>query len=64
MGLVNCGVRSECDPAAALLSEHVTSSSQTLRIGAILGLGLAYAASERKDLNDLLNAPLTDPDSE
>lgn len=63
IGLVNCGVQSECDPALALLSEHVMSPSQNLRIGAILGLGLAYAASRRNDLNDLLVAPLADKES-
>ncbi|KAJ8686227.1 hypothetical protein QAD02_022021 [Eretmocerus hayati] len=60
IGLVNCGVRNECDPAMALLSEHVMAPSQNLRIGAILGLGVAYAASRRNDLNELLVAPLMD----
>lgn len=63
IGLVNVGVKSECDPAMALLSEHVMSPSQNLRIGAILGLGLAYAASRRTDLNDLLTKPLVDKES-
>ncbi|XP_001607384.2 26S proteasome non-ATPase regulatory subunit 2-like [Nasonia vitripennis] len=63
IGLVNCGVQSECDPALALLSEYVMSPSQNLRIGAILGLGLAYAASRRNDLNELLVAPLADKES-
>ncbi|XP_024941702.1 26S proteasome non-ATPase regulatory subunit 2 [Cephus cinctus] len=60
MGLVNCGVRNECDPALALLSEYVLSDSQTLRIGAIMGLGLAYAGSRRSDVSDLLTGALTD----
>lgn len=64
IGLVNCGVRNECDPAMALLCEHVMSPSQNLRIGAILGLGLAYAGSQRNDLNDLLSGPLADKESE
>ncbi|XP_032680120.1 26S proteasome non-ATPase regulatory subunit 2-like [Odontomachus brunneus] len=60
IGLVNCGIRNECDPALALLSEYVCSSSQTLRIGAVLGLGLAYAGSRRKDVNQILSAALAD----
>ncbi|KAG5327003.1 PSMD2 ATPase, partial [Acromyrmex heyeri] len=58
IGLVNCGIRNECDPALALLSEYVKSNSQILRIGAILGLGLAYAGSRRKDVTELLSGAL------
>ncbi|EFN71995.1 26S proteasome regulatory subunit rpn1 [Camponotus floridanus] len=60
IGLVNCGIHNECDPALALLSEYVSSSSQILRIGAILGLGLAYAGSRRKDVTELLSGALVD----
>ncbi|CAB0041164.1 unnamed protein product [Trichogramma brassicae] len=60
IGLVNCGVRSEYDPAMALLGDHVMSTSQNLRVGSILGLGLAYAATKRPDLNSLLCGPLND----
>ncbi|XP_018312678.1 26S proteasome non-ATPase regulatory subunit 2 isoform X2 [Mycetomoellerius zeteki] len=60
IGLVNCGIRNECDPALALLSEYVKSNSQILRIGAILGLGLAYAGSRRKDVTELLSGALAD----
>lgn len=37
LGLVNCGVRNECDPALALLSDYVLHSSANLRIGSVLG---------------------------
>ncbi|XP_011693011.1 PREDICTED: 26S proteasome non-ATPase regulatory subunit 2-like isoform X2 [Wasmannia auropunctata] len=60
IGLVNCGIRNECDPALALLSEYVKSNSQILRIGAIMGLGLAYAGSRRKDVTELLSGALAD----
>lgn len=60
IGLVNCGVRNECDPALALLNDYVYSDNATLRIGAILGLGLAYAGSQRNDVTDLLTAVLAD----
>ncbi|XP_034935656.1 26S proteasome non-ATPase regulatory subunit 2 [Chelonus insularis] len=62
-GIVNCGVRNECDPALALLSDYVLHSSNTLRIGAIVGLGLAYAGSNREAVLSLLTPVLTDPKS-
>lgn len=37
LGIVNCGVRNDCDPALALLSDYVLHDSATLRIGAVLG---------------------------
>jgi 26S proteasome regulatory subunit N1 len=39
--------RNECDPALALLSDYVLHNSNVMRIGAIFGLGLAYAGSNR-----------------
>jgi 26S proteasome regulatory subunit N1 len=36
-GIVNTGVRNECDPALALLSDYVLHSSNIMRIGSILG---------------------------
>ena len=53
-GLVNCRVRIECDPALALLSDYVLHNSNTMRIGAIVGLGLAYAGSNREAVVSLL----------
>lgn len=59
-GIVNCGVRNECDPALALLSDYVTHQSQTMKIGSILGLGLAYAGTNREDIISLLNPVVLD----
>merc|ERR1712112_303505 len=53
-GIVNTGVRNECDPALALLSDYVLHSSNVMRLGAIFGLGLAYAGSNRQDVIQLL----------
>jgi len=53
-GIVNTGVRNECDPALALLSDYVLHSSNVMRLGAIFGLGLAYAGTDRKDVVSLL----------
>lgn len=53
-GIVNTGVRNEVDPALALLSDYVHHTNSTMRIGAILGLGLAYAGSNRANVIDLI----------
>uniref|UniRef100_A0A7N8X7S6 26S proteasome non-ATPase regulatory subunit 2 n=1 Tax=Mastacembelus armatus TaxID=205130 RepID=A0A7N8X7S6_9TELE len=53
-GIVNSGVRNECDPALALLSDYVLHNSNVMRIGAIFGLGLAYSGSNREDVLSLL----------
>lgn len=37
-GIVNSGVRNECDPAVALLSDYVMHNTAIMRIGAIVGL--------------------------
>lgn len=37
VGVVNSGVRNECDPALALLSEYLDKPTSIMRIGAILG---------------------------
>lgn len=36
-GIVNTGVRNECDPALALLTDYVTHNSNIMRVGAICG---------------------------
>ncbi len=46
-GIVNSGVRNECDPALALLGDYIKHESSVMRLGAIYGLGLAYAGSNR-----------------
>lgn len=53
-GIVNCGVRNEVDPALALLSDYVLHTNSTMRIGSILGLGLAYAGSNRAVVIELI----------
>ena len=59
-GLVNCGVRNDCDPALALLGEYVIHTTTQMRIGAIIGLGLAYAGSNREDVIGTLLPVLND----
>ncbi|KAK7098872.1 26S proteasome non-ATPase regulatory subunit 2-like [Littorina saxatilis] len=62
-GIVNTGVRNECDPALALLTDYVTHTSNIMRIGAISGLGLAYAGSNREDVLSLILPVLGDSKS-
>nr|NVI77517.1 regulatory particle non-ATPase 1 [Cucujiformia] len=62
-GIVNCGVRNECDPALALLSDYVLHNSNIMRIGAVVGLGLAYIGSNREAVLSLLIPVLSDSKS-
>lgn len=62
-GIVNCGVRNDCDPALALLVDYVTHNSMQMRIGAIIGLGLAYAGSNRNDVLSVLLPVMSDSKS-
>ncbi|PVD33955.1 hypothetical protein C0Q70_05217 [Pomacea canaliculata] len=62
-GIVNTGVRNECDPALALLTDYVTHNSNIMRVGAICGLGLAYAGSNREDVLSLILPVLGDSKS-
>nr|CAB3265241.1 26S proteasome non-ATPase regulatory subunit 2-like [Phallusia mammillata] len=62
-GIVNAGVRNECDPALALLSDYVLHNSNVMRVGSILGLGLAYAGSNQADVIALLTPVLGDSKS-
>ncbi|ETV80823.1 hypothetical protein H257_06289 [Aphanomyces astaci] len=54
VGIVSSGIRNECDPALALLSEHVDSGNCSIRCASVLGLGIAYAGSSRDDVSELL----------
>merc|ERR1719333_2109762 len=62
-GLINCGVKSECDPAWALLGEQLESGEDSLvRLAAVVGLGHAYAGSCREDLLENLTPMIVDTD--
>lgn len=50
VGITNCGVQDECDPAYALLCESVNHADDNVRIGAIMGLGLAYAGTQKAEV--------------
>lgn len=59
-GLVTTGVKNECDPAWALLSEQLEAEDQMLRLAAVVGLGYAYAGSCREDLLENLTPMIVD----
>eukprot|EP00281_Chroomonas_sp_CCMP1168_P026072 CAMPEP_0206230098 /NCGR_PEP_ID=MMETSP0047_2-20121206/10060_1 /ASSEMBLY_ACC=CAM_ASM_000192 /TAXON_ID=195065 /ORGANISM="Chroomonas mesostigmatica_cf, Strain CCMP1168" /LENGTH=915 /DNA_ID=CAMNT_0053653463 /DNA_START=69 /DNA_END=2816 /DNA_ORIENTATION=- len=62
VGIVSANVRSECDPALALMSDKVDAENSTVqRIGAALGLGLAYAGTQKEDILDILTPVIADP---
>ncbi|KAF2736139.1 26S proteasome non-ATPase-like protein regulatory subunit 2 [Polyplosphaeria fusca] len=56
-GIINSGVRMDSDPAMALLGEEggqLFSKNKNIRVAAIMGLGLAYAGSNKEDLLETL----------
>jgi len=62
-GIVNSCVKNDCDPARALLSDYVMHESNTMRVGSIIGLGLAYAGSNREDVISLIIPAMSDSKS-
>jgi 26S proteasome regulatory subunit N1 len=60
VGIVNSGVRNDCDPAFALLSEYVDNASNSIRISAILGLGLAYVGTAKNYIAEILTRVIED----
>ncbi|SBS81988.1 26S proteasome regulatory subunit RPN1, putative (RPN1) [Plasmodium ovale curtisi] len=59
-GLACTNIKNECEPAYALLSEHIDAENSLEKIGAILGFGYAYAGSNKENLLDVLIPPLVD----
>jgi hypothetical protein len=50
VGILNSGVQHENDPAYALLYDFVEKHDPVVRIGAIMGLGLAYAGTQKEEV--------------
>lgn len=59
-GLVTSGVKNECDPAWALLSEPLESDNALQKLGAIVGLGFAYGGQVRDELLENLTPIVVD----
>lgn len=53
-GMLSSGVTSEMDAALALLSEYIEDDKAEMRTAAVLGLGQAYAGSNREDVLEIL----------
>jgi len=54
VGVLCAGVRSEADPAYALLCEHVEGPDGEMKRTAVQGLGIAYAGSGREEVGEAL----------
>lgn len=56
IGILNCGARVDSEPALALLADNdkLHHKDPLIRVTAIMGLGLAYAGSNRTDILDHL----------
>lgn len=53
-GIVASGITDEVDPAFAVLSEYIEDGDSSKRIGAVWGLGIAYAGKSKVDVKELL----------
>ncbi|KAG0487911.1 hypothetical protein HPP92_006722 [Vanilla planifolia] len=63
VGIVNCGIRNDCDPALAVLCDFIEKDDTIIKIGAILGLGIAYAGTNKDELRVRLTSILGDSKS-
>ena len=61
LGLVHSGVRNEFDPVIALCGDKLESEAGALKVGAVVGLGMAYAGSEREDVLEMMAPLIIDP---
>ncbi|KAF2129419.1 26S proteasome non-ATPase-like protein regulatory subunit 2 [Dothidotthia symphoricarpi CBS 119687] len=55
-GIFNSGVRMDSDPALALLGDedNLSHKNRNIRLASIMGLGLAYAGSNKEELLEML----------
>ena len=60
IGIVNSGIKNETDPVFAILLEKLESPKQLHKIGALIGLSLAYAGSARADLLEAISPIVLD----
>ena len=58
LGIAQCGVHHEADPALALLREQLEQSQdeagRLVQLSSLLGLAIGYSGSQRKELTELL----------
>eukprot|EP00268_Persea_americana_P057190 TRINITY_DN6838_c0_g1_i13.p1 TRINITY_DN6838_c0_g1~~TRINITY_DN6838_c0_g1_i13.p1 ORF type:complete len:411 (-),score=74.52 TRINITY_DN6838_c0_g1_i13:501-1733(-) len=60
VGIIACGIKDDSDPALDLLANYINEEDASIRIGAIMGLGLAYAGSQNGRIHSLLSPILED----
>ncbi|KAK8493348.1 hypothetical protein V6N13_046714 [Hibiscus sabdariffa] len=60
VGLVSCNVFSCLDPARGILREYIGNGDSSIQIGAIMGLGIAYAGAGKEQLRKRLTHVLND----
>lgn len=60
IGLVSANVRHEVEPPLGMLEEHLSSKVPSIRHGAISGLGIAYAGSQKEEVKEMLLPILMD----
>lgn len=62
VGMLNSGVREPSDPAMALLAvpEVLNNPKKEIRVSGIMGLGLAYAGSQKEEMKEILQDYITD----
>ena len=60
LGLSSTGIRDDNDPCFALLFDQLQSEDNTMKLGATIGLGLAYANTQKEDLLEQLCLMITD----
>lgn len=61
-GIIASGVTDDVDPAFAVLSEYVANEDDNVKIGAMWGLGIAYAGRAKEDVKDILIPVVGNPD--
>ncbi|KAL2158988.1 hypothetical protein VTH06DRAFT_3019 [Thermothelomyces fergusii] len=66
IGIMNSGVRLDSEPAMALLADHdkLNHKNPLIRVAAIMGLGLAYAGSNKEELLSYLLPLISDTSQE
>mmetsp|Transcript_18748 Transcript_18748/g.28791 ORF Transcript_18748/g.28791 Transcript_18748/m.28791 type:complete len:134 (-) Transcript_18748:1123-1524(-) len=64
IGLLNSGIKSEADAAAAILVDRLeTAQKETHKIGILMGLSMAYAGSARADLLEVISPIIVDSEN-
>ncbi|KAL7611071.1 hypothetical protein Lser_V15G11407 [Lactuca serriola] len=48
VGVVNCGIKNDCDLVLALFVDYLDKEDASIRIGPITGLGLAYVGTQNE----------------